>query len=36
VGGERLEIHADGEALIADVAELRAAWTTALPRSLGL
>jgi phosphoribosylformylglycinamidine synthase len=36
VGGERLEIHADGEALIADVAELRAAWTTALPRALGL
>jgi len=35
-GGERLEIGFDGGRLVADVAELRSAWSTALPRALDL
>jgi phosphoribosylformylglycinamidine synthase len=36
VGGERLEIRADGDELSLDVAELRREWASALPLALGL
>jgi phosphoribosylformylglycinamidine synthase len=36
VGGERLEIRAQGDVLTADVGELCRAWRTALPLALGL
>ena len=35
-GGDRLVVAADGATLDASVAELRDAWSTALPRALGL
>ncbi|HEX4952542.1 MAG TPA: phosphoribosylformylglycinamidine synthase subunit PurL [Thermoanaerobaculia bacterium] len=35
-GGPRLEIHAEGGGLALDVRDLRATWSTALPRALGL
>ncbi len=36
VGGARLRIRADGASLDADVADLRRAWSEALPKALGL
>jgi phosphoribosylformylglycinamidine synthase len=36
VGGDRLEIRADGGGLDLEVAPLREAWATALPRALGV
>ncbi|MCB1008459.1 MAG: phosphoribosylformylglycinamidine synthase subunit PurL, partial [Acidobacteria bacterium] len=35
-GGERLDVGFDGGRLVADVEELRAAWSAALPKALGL
>jgi len=35
-GGDRLDLGFDGGRLIAVVADLRSAWSTALPRALGL
>jgi phosphoribosylformylglycinamidine synthase len=35
VGGSQLRIEADGESLSAEVADLRSAWSTALPAALG-
>lgn len=34
--GERLDVGFDGGRLVADVEELRAAWSAALPKALGL